>query len=113
MAHTRTGIKATEDLLRGAADTEGATHRLALFLAIPDDRVRERPIETLVEALSRFPRQGPLRRDRDRSVIEAIRILARELPATAPRKNQILIRLSELSRQAVRENWPRDLWLKR
>jgi hypothetical protein len=36
--------------------------------------------------------------------------LARELPSTAPRKNHVLMRLSELSRQAAKEDWPEDRW---
>jgi len=99
-----------DELLRHAADVERATHRLALFLEAPDDRVREHPGPALVAALSRMPERQPLRRGKDQAVIDAIRVLARELPDEYPRKNNILMRLSTASWQASSEHWPPDTW---
>lgn len=99
-----------EDMLRNAAEIEQATHRVALFLDATDDRVREHPGPALVAALSRFPERHPLRRGKDQALIDAIRVLARELPEHYPRKNQILMRLSAASRQASPETWPADVW---
>ncbi len=110
MTRSMPGRDTPEALLRGAADRERATHCLALFLGVPDDEVRESPIEAMIQALSRFPERRALRRGKDRSVIDAIRVLARELPSTAPRKNHVLIRLSELSRQAAKKDCPEDCW---
>lgn len=99
-----------DEMLRSAAEIERATHRVALFLDAPDDRVREQPGPALVASLSLIPERQPLRRGKDRAVIEAMRVLARELPATYPRKNHILMRLSAASRQASSEYWPEDSW---
>ncbi len=52
----------------------------------------------------------PLRRGKDHAVIYAMRVLARELPATYPRKNHILMQLSAASRQATEGHWPEDTW---
>jgi len=97
-------------MLQNAAEIEQATHRVALFLEAPDDRVREHPGPALVAALSRFPERQPLRRGKDQALIEAIRVLARELPDYYPRKNQILLRLGVASRQASSETWPTETW---
>lgn len=104
MAHYRT----PDELLRSAAEIERATHRLALFLEAPDDRVREHPGPALLAALARLPDKKPLRRAKDQAVIDAVRVLARELPATYPRKNHILIRLSAASRQASPDFQPSE-----
>ncbi len=109
MAYKRSP-RTPEDMLRNAAEIEQATHRVALFLDATDDRVREHPGPALVAALGRFPDRQPLRRGKDTALIEAIRVLARELPEHYPRKNQIMIRLSATSRQASRENWPAKAW---
>lgn len=93
-----------EELLQSAAEVELATHRLALYLERTDDWVREHPGEALVAAIESLPESGPLRRDQDRTLIHAMRLLARELPATHARKNHILMRLSIASRQAVQED---------
>lgn len=89
-----------DELLESAAQIELATHRLALYLERTDDWVREHPGEALVAAIESLPESGPLRRDQDRTLIHAMRVLARELPATHTRKNHILMRLSTASRQA-------------
>ena len=100
----------TDALLREAAASEAATHRLALYLGTTDDRVRENPSAAMLAALSKLPARHPLRRERDRLVIESVRTLARDLPEDAPRRSGILSHLSEVSRQAREENWPTDTW---
>ena len=109
MGYTRRP-RTPEDMLRNAAEIEQATHRVALFLDATDDRVREHPGPALVAALSRFPERHPLRRGKDQALIDAIRVLARELPEHYPRKNQILMRLGVASRQASPETWPMETW---
>ena len=100
----------TDDLLRRAAESEEATHRLALYLGTKDDRVRENLSAAMLAALSKLPARHPLRRDKDRKIIEAVRALARDLPAKSPARNDILARLSEVSRQAAESHWPEDTW---
>lgn len=109
MAYTR-DPKTPEEMLRNAAEIERATHHLALFIDAPDDRVRDHPGPALVAALSMMPERQPLRRGKDQAVIYAMRVLARELPATYPRKNHIMMLLSAASRQASAEHWPTDTW---
>jgi hypothetical protein len=99
-----------EELLQNAAEIEHATHRLALFLDATDDSVREQPGPALVAALTMLPERRPLRRGKDQALIDAMRVLARELPVNHPHKNHILMRLSTASRQASRENWTSDAW---
>lgn len=99
-----------EEMLENAAEIERATHHLALFIDRPDDEVREHPGPALIAALSMFPDRGPLRRTKDQAVLYAMRVLARELPATHPRKNHIMMRLSAASRQASAESWPPETW---
>ena len=109
MAYTR-NPGTPEEMLQNAAEIERATHHLALFVDAPDDRVREHPGPALIAALSLFPERQPLRRGKDQAIIYAMRVLARELPATYPRKNHIMMRLSALSRQACADHWPDDTW---
>lgn len=99
-----------EEMLRNAAEVEHATHRLALFLDATDDSVREQPGTALVAALTMLPEDRPLRRGKDQVLIDAMRVLARELPPNHPRKNHILMRLSAASRQASEANWTADTW---
>ena len=100
----------TEGLLRAAAEAEMATHRLALYLGTTDDRVRDDPGAAMRAVLSKLPVRGPLRRERDRIVIEAVRTLCRDLPKGSSERAGILARLSEVSRQASQDNWPADTW---
>ena len=100
----------TEDLLREAAESHEATHRIALYLGITDDRVREDPSAAVLAALERLPPRQPLRRKRDRMVIAAIRTLVRDLPSDSPSLSDILARLTEVSKQASEHYWPADTW---
>ncbi len=100
----------TDELLQAAAESEAATHRLALYLGTTDDRVRENPSKAMLAALSKLPARHPLRRDRDRVVIQAVRTLVRDLPSDAPSLTEILDRLTEVSRQAAEHYWPSDTW---
>lgn len=109
MAYTR-NPRTPEEMLRNAAEIERATHHVALFIDAPDDRVREHPGPALIAALSMMPERQPLRRGKDQAIIYAMRVLARELPDTHPRKNHIMMRLSAASRQASADHWPRDTW---
>ena len=109
MAYTRRP-RTPEELLHNAAEIEHATHRLALFLDATDDSVREQPGPALVAALTMLPERRPLRRGKDQALIDAMRVLARELPVNHPHKNHILMRLSTASRQASPENWTSDAW---
>lgn len=100
MAYTR-DPKTPEEMLQNAAEIERATHHVALYIDAPDDQVREHPGPAIVAALSIIPERTPLRRGKDQAIIYALRVLARELPDTHPRKNHILMRLSAASRQAA------------
>lgn len=96
-----------------AAESEAATHRLALYLGTSDDRVRENPSAAMLAALSKLPARRPLRRDRDRIVIQAVRTLSLDLPENSPAKSDILARLTAVSRQATERNWTQDAWDRR
>lgn len=102
--------RSPEEMLENAAEIERATHHLALFIDRPDDEVREHPGPALMAALSLIPERQPLRRAKDQAVIYAMRVLARELPDAHPRKNHIMMRLSEASRQASPDMWPTEVW---
>jgi hypothetical protein len=99
-----------EEMLQNAAEIEHATHRMALFLDATDDSVREQPGSALVAALTMLPERRPLRRRKDQALIDAMRVLARELPVNHPHKNHILMRVSSASRQASPENWTAETW---
>ena len=99
-----------EEMLRNAAEIEHATHRVALILDAADDSVREQPGSALIAALTMLPERRPLRRGKDQALIDAMRVLALELPVNHPHKNHILMRLSQASRHASPENWSAEVW---
>lgn len=107
MAYTR-DPRTPDEMLRNAAEIERATHHVALYIDAPDDQVREHPGPALMAALSLIPERQPLRRAKDRAIIYALRILARELSDTHPRKNHILMRIGAASRQVSDQTWPAD-----
>lgn len=110
MIYRLDGSDRTEELLREAAEADAATHRLALYLGTTDAQVRESPAAALLAALAKLPSRQPLRRERDRIIIRAVRVLTRDLPDDSPARAEILDRLTVVSRQAREDYWPTDTW---
>jgi hypothetical protein len=89
----------SDDVLSRAAESEQATHRLALHLGTSDDAVRNDPGAAMLAALFKLPPRKPLRRRQDVAIVEAVRTLLRDLPASASRRTQIVTRLTDIERQ--------------
>jgi hypothetical protein len=89
MSHRPDLPTTTEDLLRQAAMTDRARHLVALYLETTREAVDADPAGAAARALRRLPQQGPLRRQKDRDVLKAIRILVDELEASEPIRKQL------------------------
>ena len=97
-----------DDVLGRAAEAEQATHRLALLLGLSDDAVRGDPGAAMLAALFRLPSHKPLRRRQDVAIVEAVRTLLRDLPASAARRTQIMMRLTEITPHLPKRGPPAD-----
>ncbi len=69
--------------------TDRARHLVALYLETTDDAVDADPAGAAARALRRLPQQGPLRRQKDRDVLKAIRILVDELETSDSIRKQL------------------------
>jgi hypothetical protein len=74
------GPTTADDLIARATETVRARHVVALCLEVPDDAVAADLAGTASRALRRLPARGPLRRQKDRRLLKAIRILVDDLP---------------------------------
>lgn len=79
----------TDDLLRQAAMTDRSRHLVALYLESTRESVDADPAGAVARALRRLPQQGPLRRQKDRDVLKAIRIMVDELEASEALRKQL------------------------
>ncbi len=95
MSH-RTDLPTTaEGLIRQAALTDRAHHLVALYLETPREEVDADPAAAAARALRRLPRRGPLRRQKDRDVLKAIRIVVEDLELNEDQRKQLLWVLEE------------------
>jgi hypothetical protein len=79
----------TDDLLRQVAMTDRARHLVALYLEATRESVDADPAGAAARALRRLPQQGPLRRQKDRDVLKAIRIIVNELDSSEALRKQL------------------------
>jgi hypothetical protein len=89
MSHRRELPTTTDDLLRQAAMTDRARHLVALYLETTRESVDADPAGASARALRRLPQQGPLRRQKDRDVLKAIRIIVDELESSEELRKQL------------------------
>lgn len=69
--------------------TDRAHHLVALYLEVDRETVDAAPASAAAKALRRLPRQGPLRRQKDRDVLKAIRIIVSDLEGEEDVRKQL------------------------
>lgn len=89
MSHRPELPTSTDDLLRQAAMTDRARHLVALYLEVTRASVDADPAGAAARALRRLPQNGPLRRQKDRDVLKAIRIMVDELESSEALRKQL------------------------
>ncbi len=95
MSHQTNPPTTADDLIRRASMTDRARHLVALYLESSRDSVEADPAGASARALRRLPQQGPLRRQKDRDVLKAIRILVDELESSDALRKQLCWVLEE------------------
>lgn len=78
-----------DDLIRQASMTDRARHLVALYLESSRDSVEADSAGASARALRRLPQKGPLRRQKDRDVLKAIRVLVDELESSEALRKQL------------------------
>lgn len=89
-----------EQLLASAARADRSKHVLSLFLAIQREEIEEDLGRTLARALRRVPAGRPLRRERDRTIVQAVRHLVPDMEPGDRRLNELNLRLRDAERRA-------------
>lgn len=89
-----------EQLLASAARADRSKHVLSLFLAIQRDEIEEDLGRVLARALRRVPAGRPLRRERDRKIVQAVRCLVPDVEPEDRRLKELNLRLCDAERRA-------------
>jgi hypothetical protein len=89
MSHQANLPTTADDLIRQASATDRARHLVALYLESSRDSVDADPAGAAARALRRLPQQGPLRRQKDRDVLKAIRVMVDELESGEAVRKQL------------------------
>jgi hypothetical protein len=89
MSHQTNLPTTADDLIRRASMTDRARHLLSLYLECSPESVDADTAGSVARALRRLPQQGPLRRQKDRDVLRAIRVLVDELESGEAVKKQL------------------------
>jgi hypothetical protein len=89
------GPTTAEELIARATETVRARHILALYLETSDAAVAVDPAGATARALRRLPSRGPLRRQKDRRLLRAMRVVVEDLPETDPSRNSLRWALEE------------------
>lgn len=95
MTHHTNLPTSTDELIRRATMTARARHLVALYLESSPDAVEADAAGAAARALRRLPARGPLRRQKDRDVLKAIRVLVDELESSESLKRQLRWALEE------------------
>lgn len=89
------GPTTAEQLIARATEAVRARHILALYLECSDEAVAVDPAGAAARALRRLPARGPLRRQKDRRLLRAIRVVVDDLPETDPSRKSLRWALEE------------------
>jgi len=89
MSHQTNLPTTADELIRQASMTDRARHLVGLYLESSRDTVEADTAGAAARALRRLPQQGPLRRQKDRDVLKAIRILVDELESSEALRKQL------------------------
>jgi len=98
------GPTTAEELIAQATETVRARHILALYLETSDDAVAADPAGATARALRRLPARGPLRRQKDRRLLRAVRLVVEDLPETEPSRKSLRWTLEEAEWRARMAN---------
>ncbi len=89
-----------EQLLASAVRADRSKHVLSLFLAIQREEIEDDLGRVLARALRRVPANRLLRRERDRTVVQAVRHLVPDMEPGDLRLNELNLRLRDAERRA-------------
>ncbi len=89
-----------EELLASAARADRSKHVLSIFLAIQREEIEEDLGRVLARALRRVPAGRPLRREKDRHVVRAVRCLVPDMDQDDRRLRELSLRLRDAERRA-------------
>lgn len=89
-----------EELIAWAARADHAKRVLSLFLGMSRDDVEADLARVLGRALRRVPAGRPLRREKDRRVVRAIRCLVVDVEPDDRRLRELQLRLRDAERRA-------------
>ncbi len=89
------GPTTAEELIARATATVRARHILALYLETSEAAVTADPAGATARALRRLPARGPLRRQKDRRLLRAVRVVVDDLPETDPSRKSLRWALEE------------------
>jgi hypothetical protein len=89
------GPTTAEELIARATETVRARHLVALYLETSDEAVAADPAGATARALRRLPSRGPLRRQKDRRLLRAVRVVVDDLPETDPSRKSLCWTLEE------------------
>ena len=89
------GPTTAEELIAQVTEAVRARHVLALFLETSDEAVAADPSGATARALRRLPARGPLRRQKDRRLLRAVRVVLDDLPETDPSRRSLRWALEE------------------
>lgn len=89
-----------DELIAWAARADQSKRVISLFLATSRDEVEADIARSLGRALRRVPVGRPLRREKDRKVVRAIRCLLDEVDPDDRRLRELTLRLRDAERRA-------------
>lgn len=79
MSNRVEGPTTADGLIARATESVHARHVVALYLEIGDEAVAADVASASARALRRLPPRGPLRRQKDRRLLKAVRVIVDEL----------------------------------
>lgn len=89
-----------DELIACAARSDRAKHVICLFLATSRDDIENDLVHVLARALRRVPAGRPLRREKDRKVVRAVRCLISDVEPDDRRLRELSLRLRDAERRA-------------
>lgn len=94
------GPTSPEELIASATRADHSKHVLSLFLAVSRDEIESDLGRVLARALRRVPAGRPLRREKDRKIVRAVRALLPDMEPEDRRLRELTLRLKDAERRS-------------